>query len=42
MKEELQIQVQNFDKGGQTTLWTEDQFEDRLAMIRDAQIALEQ
>lgn len=41
MKEDLNIQVQNFDKGGQVMIWSEEHFEDRLAMMRDGLAALE-
>ena len=41
INEELKIQVQNFDKGGAILIWTEQQFEDRLAMMRDGLAALE-
>jgi len=41
MKEEMQIQVQNFDKGGIVSIWTEQQFDDKLAMMRDGLAALE-
>jgi len=34
--EEIQIQVQNNDKGGSISIWTMQQFDDRLDMMRDA------
>lgn len=36
-KEELQIQVVNSEKGNSSTMmWNQEQFEDRLLMMRDA------
>ena len=35
-KEELQIQVVNNDKRGAVTMWSEQKFEDKLVMMRDA------
>lgn len=34
-RKEVQIQVQDNDKGGALMIWTEEQFDDKLAMMRD-------
>ena len=36
MREELQIQVKNNDKNGVVYMWSEEKFEDKLIMMRDA------
>ena len=41
VKEEVQIQVQNFDKGGAISVWSEKQLDDKIVMMRDGLAALE-
>ena len=40
INEELQIRVQNFDKNS-VVMWTVEQFQDRLEMLRDSLVQYE-